>query len=330
LQYITGVTWTVTIADVLQARKRIRERLPVTPLRRYAPLDEAVGCGIKVFVKHENHQPTQAFKVRNCLAALTALTDEEKRRGVVAASRGNHGQGLAWAGQLLHVPVTVVVPRENNQEKNEAMRGFGVSLIEEGNDYDAAALVADNLAREKGMTLVHSTNNRHVIAGAGTMTLEMIEQQPALDALVLAVGGGSQAVGALTVARAMRPGMQVYGVQAERASAIHDSWHAGKPVHGATAHTFADGLATRNTYEATFEPLLDGLTGFVKVSEASLADAVRLLLRTTHSLAEGAGAAGLAGLVALRETLAGKSVGICISGGNIDQESLRRVVCREI
>jgi len=330
LQYITGVTWTVTIADVLQARKRIRERLPVTPLRRYAPLDEAVGCGIKVFVKHENHQPTQAFKVRNCLAALTALTDEEKRRGVVAASRGNHGQGLAWAGQLLHVPVTVVVPRENNQEKNEAMRGFGVSLIEEGNDYDAAALVADNLAREKGMTLVHSTNNRHVIAGAGTMTLEMIEQQPALDALVLAVGGGSQAVGALTVARAMRPGMQVYGVQAERASAIHDSWHAGKPVHGATAHTFADGLATRNTYEATFEPLLEGLTGFVKVSEASLADAVRLLLRTTHSLAEGAGAAGLAGLVALRETLAGKSVGICISGGNIDQESLRRVVCREI
>lgn len=330
MQYITGVTWTVTIADVLQARKRIRERLPVTPLRRYAPLDEAVGCGIKVFVKHENHQPTQAFKVRNCLAALTALTDEEKRRGVVAASRGNHGQGLAWAGQLLHVPVTVVVPRENNQEKNEAMRGFGVSLIEEGNDYDAAALVADNLAREKGMTLVHSTNNRHVIAGAGTMTLEMIEQQPALDALVLAVGGGSQAVGALTVARAMRPGMQVYGVQAERASAIHDSWHAGKPVHGATAHTFADGLATRNTYEATFEPLLDGLTGFVKVSEASLADAVRLLLRTTHSLAEGAGAAGLAGLVALRETLAGKSVGICISGGNIDQESLRRVVCREI
>ncbi|HZX94359.1 MAG TPA: threonine/serine dehydratase [Myxococcales bacterium] len=324
------MTWTVTIADVLQARKRIRERLPVTPLRRYAPLDEAVGCGIKVFVKHENHQPTQAFKVRNCLAALTALTDEEKRRGVVAASRGNHGQGLAWAGQLLQVPVTVVVPRENNQEKNEAMRGFGVSLIEEGNDYDAAALVADNLAREKGMTLVHSTNNRHVIAGAGTMTLEMIEQQPALDALVLAVGGGSQAVGALTVARAMRPGMQVYGVQAERASAIHDSWHAGKPVHGATAHTFADGLATRNTYEATFEPLLDGLTGFVKVSEASLADAVRLLLRTTHSLAEGAGAAGLAGLVALRETLAGKSVGICISGGNIDQESLRRVVCREI
>jgi len=330
LQYIAGVTWTVTIADVLQARKRIRERLPVTPLRRYAPLDEAVGCGIKVFVKHENHQPTQAFKVRNCLAALTALTDEEKRRGVVAASRGNHGQGLAWAGQLLQVPVTVVVPRENNQEKNEAMRGFGVSLIEEGNDYDAAALVADNLAREKGMTLVHSTNNRHVIAGAGTMTLEMIEQQPALDALVLAVGGGSQAVGALTVARAMRPGMQVYGVQAERASAIHDSWHAGKPVHGATAHTFADGLATRNTYEATFEPLLEGLTGFVKVSEASLADAVRLLLRTTHSLAEGAGAAGLAGLVALRETLAGKSVGICISGGNIDQESLRRVVCREI
>src|SRR4051812_41783734 len=179
LQYITGVTWTVTIADVLQARKRIRERLPVTPLRRYGPLDEAVGYGIKVFVKHENHQPTQAFKVRNCLAALTALTDDEKRRGVVGATRGNHGAGLAWAGQLLHVPVTICVPRGNNPEKNEAIRGFGAELIEEGDDYDSSLQVADRLVREKGVTLVHSTNNRHVIAGAGTMTLEMIEQHPA-------------------------------------------------------------------------------------------------------------------------------------------------------
>jgi len=322
--------WPITIADVLQARKRIRDLLPRTPLRRYPPLEEAVGYGIKVWVKHENHQPTQAFKARNALAALTALSAEEKKRGVVGATRGNHGAGLAWAGQALHIPVCICVPRANNPEKNEAMRGFGAELIEEGDDYDAAAAVADRLVKERGMTLVHSTNNRHVIAGAGTMTLEIIEQQPALDAMVLSVGGGSQAVGALTVLRAMRPGMQIYGVQAEKASAIHDSWHAGKPVTSASARTFADGLATRNTYEMTFAPLLEGLTGFVKVAESAIADAIRLLLRTTHNLAEGAGAAGLAGLFALRETLAGKSVAICISGANIDQETLRKVLAREL
>jgi threonine dehydratase len=210
------------------------------------------------------------------------------------------------------------------------MRGFGAELIEEGDDYDAAAQVADRLVRERGMTLVHSTNHRQVIAGAATMTLEVLEQEPTLDAMVLAVGGGSQAVGALTVARALRPELAVFGVQAERAAAIHDSWHKGRPLSGYSAHTFADGVATRNVYDLTFPALREGLAGFVKVGEAAIADAIRVLLRTTHNLAEGAGAMGLAGLLALRETLAGKSVGICISGGNIDQETLRRVVCREI
>jgi threonine dehydratase len=322
--------WPVTIADVLQARKRIGEHLPRTPLRHYAPLDELVSYGIRVFVKHENHQPTQAFKARNALAALTALSEEEKKRGVVAATRGNHGAALAWAGKLLHVPVAVCVPSGNNPEKNEAVRGYGAQLIEEGDDYDDAVQVAERLVQERGMTLVHSTNNRQVISGAGTMALEMIEQHPTLDAMVLAVGGGSQAVGALTVARAMRPGMQIYGVQAERASAIHDSWHAGKPLQGASANTFADGLATRSTYGYTFDPLREGLSGFVKVSESALAEAIRVLLRTTHNLAEGAGAAGLAGLFELRDVLVGKSVGICLSGSNIDAETLRRVVCREL
>ncbi len=322
--------WPVTLQDVLNARERIRGTLAPTPFRSYPPLDEHVGYGIRVFVKHENHQPTQAFKARNGLAALSALGEGERKRGVVAATRGNHGQGLAWAGQILGVPVVLCVPRGNNPEKNEAMRGFGAELIEQGDDYDAAVQVADKLVRERGMTLVHSTNHREVIAGAGTMTLEMLEQQPGLDALVLAVGGGSQAVGAMTVARAMRPELRVYGVQAERAAVIHDSWHKGRPLSGYTANTFADGLATRKVYELTFPALREGLAGFIKVSEPDIADALRVLLRTTHNLAEGAGATGLAGLLALRESLAGKTVGICISGGNIDQETLRRVACREI
>jgi threonine dehydratase len=210
------------------------------------------------------------------------------------------------------------------------MRGFGAELIEQGDDYDSAAEVADRLVRERGMTLVHATNNRQVLAGAGTMALEMLEQEPALDALVLSVGGGSQAVGAMTVFRAMRPEVRVYGVQAARASVLHDSWHKGKPLTGYSANTFADGLATRVVYDLTFPSLREGLAGFIKVSETEIAEAVRALLRTTHNLAEGAGATGLAGLLALRESLAGKTVGICLSGGNIDQETLRRVSAREI
>ncbi|HEX4383127.1 MAG TPA: threonine/serine dehydratase [Myxococcales bacterium] len=327
---MTTSGWPITIADVLQARTRIKERLHPTPLRSYAALDAEVGHDVRLFVKHENHQPTQSFKVRNALSAMTMLSPDEAQRGVVGATRGNHGAGLAWAGQILRIPVTICVPKGNSAEKNEAMRGLGATLIEKGNDYDAAVKVADKLVQEQGMTLVHSTNNRRVIAGAATMALEMIAQQPMLDALVLAVGGGSQAVGALTVARAMRPGMEIYAVQAAEASAMHDSWHAKDRLVSPSANTFADGLATRGTYDMTYGPLMEGLSGFVKVTEAEIAEALRMYLRTTHNLAEGAAAAGLAGVLKLRETLAGKSVGVCLSGGNIDSETLRRVLSKEL
>lgn len=322
--------WPITFDDVLRARERIRPHLTPTPLRSYAPLDEAVGGGIRVFVKHENHNVTGAFKARNGMSVMTALSAEERRRGVVAATRGNHGQGVSWAGRILGVPVTICVPVGNNPEKNEAMRGYGATLVEEGRDYEEAVEMADRLVRERGLRLVHSTNDREVLAGAATLSLEILEEQPGLDAMVVAVGGGSQAVGAVTVARELRPGLGVYGVQAERASAIHDSWHAGRALEGASADTFADGIATRKPPALTFDALREGLSGFVTVDEAQIAAALRLLLRCTHNLAEGAGAAGLAGLFKLRETLAGKSVAIVISGANIDQETLRRVVTREI
>jgi threonine dehydratase len=320
------MSFPITIADVLRARARIRPYLRQTPLRHYASLDAAVGAGIELWVKHENHNPTQSFKARNALSAVTALSPEERRRGLVAATRGNHGQGVALAGQLLGVPVTICVPVGNNPEKNEGMRGLGAELIEKGKDYDESVTVAEALVRERGMRIVHSTNDADVIAGAGTFTLEMLEERPDLDALVLAVGGGSQAVGALTVARALRPGLPVYGVQAARASAIHDAWHSGVPVARASADTFADGLATRNVYQLTFPALREGLADFITASEEALAQAVRLLLRTTHNLAEGAGAAGLAGVLALRDRLAGKRVGIVLSGGNIDAATLRWVL----
>ena len=230
----------ITLDDIVAARERIRSRLALpTPLRRYAPLEAAIGRGIRVWVKHENHLPTNAFKARNALAAMTHLSPEARARGVVGATRGNHGMGLAFAGAELGVPVTICVPHGNNPEKNAAIRGYGATLIEDGRDYDESVQVAERLVLERGMHLVHSTNDRDVIAGAGTLTLEMVEQAPALDAIVYAVGGGSQAVGeARRPWRAGAAGGGPSGVQAAGASAIHDSWHAKTPRHeGAGART---------------------------------------------------------------------------------------------
>jgi threonine dehydratase len=324
------MTWPITIGDALAAARRLRPHLSPTSLRGYPQLDAAVGAGVRLLCKHENHNPTQSFKVRNGLSVVTALGDDERRRGVVAATRGNHGAGLAWAGALLGVPVTICVPVGNNPEKNEAMRELGATLIEEGRDYDEAVGVADALVRERGLHLCHSTNDPLVIAGAATLSLELFAEAPDIDAAVIAVGGGSQAVGALTVARALAPHARIYGVQAAGAAAIHDAWHAGAPVAREAARTFADGLATRNTYALTFPALREGLAGFVTVTDGEIAAAVRLLLRATHNLVEGAGAAGLAGAIKLADQLAGQKVAVVLSGGNLDEATLRAVLAGEI
>lgn len=322
--------WPLSFTDVLEAQRRIQSHLLPSPLRSYRPLDLAVGGNIRVLVKHENHNPTNSFKVRNGLSVLTALGEDERRRGVIAATRGNHGLGLAWAGARLGVPVTICVPLGNNPEKNDAIRGLGATLIEEGNDYDEAVQIAQQVSQRDGLRIVHSTNDRSVIAGAATLTLEMLQEEPRLDALVLGVGGGSMAVGAMVVTRALRPEAAVYAVQATGASAIHDAWHSGEASPRERAETFADGLATRNVYPLTFSALRAGLTGFVTASDAQLADAMRVLMRTTHNMVEGAGAAGLAGLLMLRRQLEGCTVGVVLSGSNIDEATLKRVLSHEL
>lgn len=327
---MTSGKWPIGFRDVLEAQRRIRPYLPPTPLRNYAPLDQAVGGQLRVWVKHENHNPTNAFKARNAMSVLTLLPEDSRRRGIISATRGNHGQGLAWAGMLLGVPVVVCVPVGNNPEKNAAMRGFGAELVEEGRDYDESLEVAHRLVRERGLTMIHPTNDPLIVAGAGTLTFEILEERPGVEAIVVSIGGGSQAVGALTVVRTIAPDVRVYGVQAARASAIHDSWHAGRVIERESADTFADGLATRRPYEGTFPALQEGLAGFVAVTEAEIADSIRTLLATTHNLAEGAGAASLAGARKLAGELAGKEIAIILSGGNIDSATLTRVMTHEL
>lgn len=327
---MTTQAWPISLADVRAASERIADYLVPTAVREYAALNDAVGHDIRVFVKHENHNPTNSFKARNGLSAVSALSTAERRRGITAATRGNHGQGIAWAGSLLGVPVTIYVPHGNNPEKNEAMRGFGAELVEVGRDFDEALAAVEAAVRDGNLTLVHPTNNPFVLAGAATITLELLEQGAEPDAMVIAVGGGSQTVGALTVLRELRPDVQVFAVQAEGASAIYQSWKAGRPLTTPAADTFADGIATRSTYELTFPTLCAGLAGFVTVSDGETAEAMRLVMRTTHNLVEPAGGAGLAGLFKLREELAGKRVAVILTGGNVDEATLRRVVAREI
>lgn len=323
------MTAPITIDDVHAARRRLAPYLEPTPLRDYPQLDAAVP-GLSIVVKHENVQPTGSFKVRNGLATVTALGAAQRAAGIVGATTGNHGLGLAFAGRQLGVPVTICVPRGNNPEKNAALRAWGARVVEEGADYDEAVAVAQRLVDGEGLTLAHSTNNPNVLAGAGTMSLEILEQTSELDVLLIAIGGGSQAVGAITVARALRPELRVIGVQAAGASAAHDGWHAKAPRRTERAATFAEGVATRTTYDLTFPTLLDGLAGFVTVTDAEIADAVRLTLSSTHHLVEGAGAMGVAAARKLARDLQGQRVGVIFCGANMDSAVLRRILNREL
>src|ERR1019366_8930721 len=258
---------------------------------------------------------------------VTALSTEARAKGVIGASTGNHGLGLAYAGRLLGVRVVICVPLNNNPEKNTAIRALGAELVESGATYDESATECARICEERGMTLVHSTNNRDVIAGAGTMTVEILEQRADLDALVIATGGGSQAVGALVVAAARKPSKTLCEVGAAGAPAQYESWKAGKVLSGLPVKTMAEGVATGSAYEMTFESLKSGLAEFVTVSEEEIYQGIRDLIRVTHNIAEGAAAAGLAGLRKLAPRLAGQHVGIVLCGGNLANETLRRAIC---
>lgn len=316
----------ITFADVEAAAERLRPHLTPTPVREYPRLNEDVGHGLRVFVKHENHHPTQSFKIRNGLNAVLGRSAAVRARGGIGASTGNHGMAIAYAGRLTGTPITVCVPLGNNPEKNAAIRALGATLVEAGRTYDETVAECQRLRDAGDLALLHSTNDPLVVAGAGTMTLEYLAQAPELDALVIALGGGSQSVGAITVARQLRPSLKVYAVGARGAAAQYESWRRGEMLSGQPADTFAEGIATGSAYALTFEALREGLAGFVQVSDAEIRAALRDLLRYTGNLAEGAGATGLAGLRVLAPTLAGLRVGIVMCGGNLSVAELTKTL----
>lgn len=313
-----------TLQGVLEARQAIRPYLRPTPLLEHPLLSRELGC--RTWVKHENHNPTAAFKIRGGLNLLSRLSDEERARGLVTATRGNHGQSIALAGKIHGVKATIVVPFGNNPEKNAVMRAFGADLIEHGRDFDEARELVDELRQSRGMRLVHPANEPLLIEGVGTYALEVLEDLPDVDVIFVPLGGGSGACGILTVVKAMAPKARVVAVQASKAPSIRRSWLEGRIVTTDSADTIADGLATRVPFELTFEILRESIDDILEVSEEEIADAIRLYWRTTHNAAEGAAAAALAGARRRAADLKGKRVALIFTGGNIDTELLHRVL----
>lgn len=311
--------------DVEEARARIAPHLPATAFHSYPALDAKLG--FEAWIKHENHQPVGAFKVRGGVNLVSRLGPREREAGVMAASTGNHGQSVAWAARRFGVQATIVVPRGANPAKAEAMRSFGATLVEHGDSFDEARHHAADLARSSGSRFVHSGDEPDLIAGVGTYAAEMLDVQPDLDALVVPVGGGSGAAGCCIVAAHRRPRMEVIGVQSAQAPAAYRSWKEGRDVE-VKAATWAEGLATGSPFALPQSILRGpgGLSDFVLVDDAELRKAILLLLEATRNLAEGAGAAAMAAAVAQRQRLRGKRVGIVLSGGNLSVAQLRDVL----
>jgi threonine dehydratase len=314
-----------TFADVLEARKRIAPYLRPTPLFPYEALSALVGT--RVWVKHENHQPVGAFKVRGGVNLLAQLSPEERERGVIAASTGNHGQSVAYAARLFGVRAIVCVPEAPNPAKAGAMRGLGAEIVEQGRDFDEARENAARLAAEHGYRYIHSGNEPDLIAGVATGTLELLEDEPSIDVIVVPIGGGSGAAGACIAAKAVRAGIEVIGVQSAAAPAAYRTWKEGRPVED-RMETFAEGLATRVPFELPQEIMREHLDDFILVSDDEIRSAMVAMIATTRNLVEAAGAASLAGALRLRERLAGRRVALVCSGGNISVPQLADVLAR--
>ncbi len=307
------------LADVLAARQRIAPYLRPTPLYRYPALDTLTGA--RLWVKHENHQPVGAFKVRGGVHLVSQLSAAERRQGVTSASTGNHGQSVAYAADLFGVHAVVCMPQQANPVKVEAMRALGAEVVFHGRDFDDAREHCEKLATEHGYRYIHSGDEPSLIAGVATYTLEILEAQPGIEVIVVPVGGGSGAAGACIVAKAARPSIEVIGVQSEAAPAAYRSWRARALVTDAT-NTFAEGLATRTAFELPQRILWEMLDDFVLVSEDALRAATRLMIEKTRNLVEPAGAAALAAVLGTPVRFAGRRVAIVCSGGNISPAQL--------
>lgn len=313
-----------TLQDVYQARRIIYRYLAPTPLIRSAAMSEALGCDL--YLKLETATPVGAFKVRGGLNLLAQLPDEERARGVITASTGNHGQSIAYAAKTFGVWAIIAAPEGANPDKVASMRRLGAEVVLTGHDFDAARGWAQEEAGAKGYRYIHPANEPLLIAGVATASLEVMEAVPDVDAILVPIGGGSGASGHCIVAKSLNPAVKVIGVQAEQAPAVYLSWKTGRCLETPTAATWAEGVATRAAFELPLEVLRAHLDDIVLLTEEELRQGVRFLLREAHLLAEPAGAAPAAAARKLGERLRGQRVVLIVTGCNITEEQLIRVL----
>lgn len=318
-----------TMRDVLAAARRIDGLVVRTPALTHPELDRAVAAagaaGTSLVVKHENLQHTGAFKVRGALNLLLGFDDEERRRGIVAYSTGNHAQALAFAARRTGTACTIVMPEHPNPLKERAVRDLGADVVLHGATFDDARERAGEVAAATGARLVGAANEPVLVAGVATATLELLEQAPDLEVLVVPVGGGSGAAAACLVAGALAPGLRVVAVQAAASPAAHDSWRAGE-LRTAANETRAEGLAVGCGFALTQAVLRERLADFLLVDDDAIAVAQRHYLTGARTVAEGAGAAALAAVLTHPAAFAGRRVGVVCSGGNAGEAELRRAL----
>ncbi len=313
-----------TFQDVLRARRVLASYLQPTPLHRYPALDQQLGA--EVYVKHENYQPIGAFKIRGGIAFMAHLDASERKRGVVTASTGNHGQSIAYAARLFGVRAVIVVPEGANHIKVAAMRAYGAEIVFHGEDFEACKRHCRTLEAEQGLRFVSSGDEPLLIAGVGTHTLEILETQPDIDVIIVPIGGGSGASGAALVAKTINPRIHTIGVQASGAPAAFLTWQAHE-ARTAPIETFAGGLATGEPFMLPQQILWEYLDDFVLVDDMEMMAAVRIYLEKAKTLAEPAGASPLAAALQRKDELRGKRVALILSGGNISPEEL--ILCLE-
>lgn len=316
-----------TMADIERARAVVASYLQPTPLLSTPALNERLGC--EAFLKCENLQPVGAFKVRGGLFLMSDLSPEERERGVVTASTGNHGQSIAYAAREFGVPATIWAPEGANPLKVASMQRLGAEVRFAGRDFDESRAAAEQDASARRATFIASANDWRLIAGVATYTVEMLEAVPELDVLIVPAGGGSGLSGACLAGKSISPELRMVGVQATGAPVIYNSWRSGRLEETERADTFAEGLATRVAFSLPAQILWRLLDDFRLVTDAEMRRGILTMLETTRVLAEGAGAAALAAAYAMREELAGKKVGIVVSGGNLTLDTLAEALAME-
>jgi len=313
-------TLPVSYEDVVEALPRVRSVLKPTSLYEWSGLSDLLGCSY--FAKHENHQPVGAFKIRGGINLVSTLSDAERAAGILGCSTGNHGQSLAYAARRFGVDCTIVVPVGNNPGKGAAIKRLGARLIEHGRDFDEARAYVESELVQTGLRYVHSANEPKLIAGVGSMAIEIFDDLPDPDVILVPIGLGSGAASTCIVAKHLRPETKVIGIQAEGAPAVALSWKSGQIGQDYPCNTWAEGIATRVPAEMTLNIMHELLDDVILVSDDELRQAVYWLLEHTHNLAEGAGAATLAAAWRERSRFTGKKVVGVLSGGNLDLNQL--------